>query len=231
MDINLTTALEALQKSFQTSSGQVVELRGERGEPGRDGRDGKDGKDAAPVSISIGIITSGDKPEARVRTESNNSFVLDLCLPRGPEGPRGLHGLPSEIPGPKGEKGDTPTPEEIKTLVKSVINENREAFRGPKGDRGESGAPSTVPGPAGQSIQGPQGERGEAGHSVNEEELKAIFIRVLSETGVLTETQARLVAVRTELKKAINRASARNQGEIRELYRRIDNIIDVGVTD
>lgn len=216
MEFNINEALAALTSSVQHS---VTEIRGEKGEKGDRGEVGPPGRDGRDVKLVIGAVISGDKAEARIR-QDGDVFVLDLCLPVGKQGERGFIGLPGPQ-GPQGERGE-------------------QGERGFKGDRGEVGPPgvgapgkdSVVPGPVGpRGEQGERGERGEPGHSVNEEELRAVLGRVLSETGLLTSAQARLVAVRAELKQAVARANSRNQTELGNVYRRIDNIIDTGITD
>lgn len=86
--------------------------------------------------------------------------------------------------GEKGEKGDSPSPDEITALVKAVIAENPARFRGDKGDagppgpRGDTGARG-APGPASRGLPGPKGQRGPVGlpgatcrHAVDVAELK-----------------------------------------------------------
>ncbi len=208
MDTNLTAALVALQNSMDR---KVVELRGEtgdRGLPGATGATGPAGKDA---KFKIGVVVQGDKAEARIREGGDNTFILDLCLPVGPAGPRGFIGLTGAngvdgkngtdgVDGKNGERGFT------------GANGQDSKVAGPKGDRGESG----------QSIKG---DKGDPGDSINEEQLKAIFIKVLSEAGVLSIQSAKLVAVHAELRRAINKANSRHMGELADVYRKVDEII------
>ena len=224
MGFNLTDALKALENSNSQAS-SIVELRGERGEVGPPGVDGKDGKDAPPVSIRIGTVVATDgEPAARIRATGDNSFVLDLALPKGPVGPRGPLGLQSEEPGPVGPKGDSPSEEELLRLIRRVVQENRQALTGPRGERGAEGER----GPQGvMGLKGDTGEQGPMGEAtiVSEDDLKEIFVRVLSDSGVLSEAQARLIAVRAELRRALHSVSSRSIAELQTVYRNVDNII------
>ncbi len=208
MDTNISAALAALQNSMDR---KVVELRGETGErglPGAIGATGPAGKDA---KFKIGVVVQGDKAEARIRESGDNTFILDLCLRRGEQGSRGFIGLP----GPAGVDG--------KNGTDGVDGKN-----GERGFTGERGADSKVAGPKGdrgEPGQSIKGDKGDSGDSINEEQLKAIFIKVLSEAGLLSEQSAKLVAVHAELRRAINKASSRNIAELTDTYRKIDEII------
>ncbi len=181
---------------------------GERGLPGATGAIGPAGKDA---KFKIGVVVQGDKAEARIRESGDNTFILDLCLPRGEQGPRGFIGLTGAngvdgkngtdgVDGKNGERGFTGANGQDSKVV------------GPKGDRGEPG----------QSIKG---DKGEPGDSIDETQLKAIFVSVLSDAGVLSAQAAKLVAVHAALKKAVHKANSRNIAELSEVYRKIDEII------
>ena len=208
MNSELKGALAALQNSMDR---KVVELRGETGERGLPGAIGATGRDGKPAKFKIGLVVSGEKAEARVRESGDNTFILDLCLPRGEQGARGFIGLTGAsgvdgkngidgVDGKNGERGFT------------GANGQDSKVAGPKGDRGEPG----------QSIKG---DKGEPGDSINEEQLKAIFIKVLSDAGVLSVTQAKLVAVHAELRRAVNKANSRNIAELTDVYQKIDEII------
>lgn len=207
--MNINEALAALANSTQS---RVVELRGEKGERGERGAVGPAGRDGKDVKLVIGRVIGGDEAQARIR-EQDGTFVLDLCISRGEQGPRGFQGFPGPQ-GPQGERGER----------------GEQGFRGERGETGPAG--QGAPGPKGEVGQrgergeaGPQGERGESGHSVNEEELKAILIRVLSDVGVLTEQSRKLIAVHAELKRALHKANSRNIAELTETYQKIDSII------
>jgi len=176
--------------------------------PGATGATGPAGKDA---KFKIGVVVQGDKAEARIREGGDNTFILDLCLPVGATGSRGLLGLPGKDAAPARDGVD-----------------GAEGRRGPAGRDGADGKDSIVPGPKGdrgESGQSIKGDKGDCGDSIDEAQLKAIFINVLSDAGVLSVTQAKLVAVHASLKKAIHRSSSRNIAELTDVYRKIDEII------
>lgn len=103
------------------------DIPGPVGPAGRNGRNGVDGR------VVIGQVVDGHFAAATVRVEDDVQ-IIDLVLPRGPEGPRG----PQGEQGLQGERGPV-------------------GLRGEKGERGEHGESGL------QGEQGPQGERGPAG--------------------------------------------------------------------
>lgn len=206
-DIN--AALAALQNS---TNYRVTELRGETGPQGPRGDKGDPGHDGKDVKLVIGKVISGDEAAARIR-QGGDTFILDLCLPRGAEGLRGPQGLPgphgSQGPaGPQGERGFR----------------GERGSEGPKGERGQEGerGPVGPQGLMGESIVGPQGE---PGRSVDEDQLKATLIALLSDAGVVSETLKKMIAVKAELKRCLHQATSRHQAELAEVYRKVDNII------
>jgi len=212
MDTNLTAALVALQNSMDR---KVVELRGEtgdRGLPGATGATGPAGKDA---KFKIGVVVQGDKAEARIREGGDNTFILDLCLPLGPQGDRGLLGLP----GPTGSRGETgPSGLRGERGERGYIGEKGDTGAGLQGLKGEVGPRGEI------GSQGPQGEKGDVG--MTREEIQGVIIEVLSDAGVMTEQASKLIRVKTELRKALNKATSRSQAEIQDLVRKVDEIVE-----
>ncbi len=223
MDTNLTAALVALQNSMDR---KVVELRGETGErglPGAIGATGPAGKDA---KLKIGIVVSGEKPEARIRESGDNTFILDLCLPRGEQGDRGFLGLPGKdgigkdgrdgesVVGPAGRPGRDGvdaaplSQQDVEKAVRKILEQNPEKFRGS----------------AGESVIGSKGERGEPG--MTREEIGQTIIEVLSNAGVITEQAKKLISVKAALRTALNKATSRSQAEMQDLVRKVDEILE-----
>jgi hypothetical protein len=190
---------------------RVTELRGETGErglPGTIGATGPAGKDA---KFKIGVVVQGDKAEARIREGGDNTFILDLCLPRGEQGPRGFIGLP----GPAGVDG--------KNGVDGVDGKNGErGFSGANGQDSKAAGPRGERGADGESIVGPRGEKGDTG--MTREEIIQILIETLQNVGVMTEQAQKLLAIRAKLKAAINEADARHSYQISEIIRDVDKL-------
>lgn len=213
MDIN--EALEVLRSNMKS---HVVELHGEKGERGERGLTGPAGRDGKDVRLVIGKVVAGSEAVARIRQEGN-TFILDLCLPCGEQGQRGHQGLPGKDgeQGPAGVKGESGS--------RGERGERGErGVEGPRGERGTVGerGPQGTTGPAGESVVGPKGE---PGRSIDEDQLKSVLIRVLSDTGVLTEQAQKLISVKGILKQALHQANSRHQAELADVYRKVDNII------
>ena len=205
---------------------KVVELRGETGErglPGATGATGPAGKDA---KFKIGIVVSGEKPEARIRESGDNTFILDLCLPVGATGPRGLLGMPGRdgigkdgrdgesVVGPAGRPGRDGvdaaplSQQDVEKAVRKILEQNPEKFRGL----------------AGESIRGDKGDPGIPG--MTREEISQTIIEVLSNAGVITEQAEKLIRVKTALRTALNKATSRAQAEMQDLVRKVDEILE-----
>lgn len=109
-------------------------IDGKNGTNGKDGIDGKDGINGETPTIRIGKVeTSEEHGGAKAvlkRKKGTNEYVLDLTLPRGPQGFPGFDGKP-------GKDG---------TLVfEELTDEQKEELRGPQGIPGEQG-PEGKPG-------------------------------------------------------------------------------------
>lgn len=110
-------------------------IKGDKGDPGAIGPQGPEGpkgdkgdpgKDA---EITIGMVTAGETPSAKVRKENGINY-LDLVLAQGPKGNTGNVGPE----GPKGDKGDTG----------ETGPQGPEGPKGPKGDTGTTPITYTV---------------------------------------------------------------------------------------
>lgn len=138
--------------------------RGQQGEPGQNGqdgaqgpagapgRDGQNGKDGATPTLKIGTITSvdPDQPaEAELIDNKDNSYTLNLTLPRGAKGETG--GI-NQVVKP-----------ELTIGTVTTVNSNDQAGASLT-KTSETGYAININIPAGKpGEQGPQGEPGKAG--------------------------------------------------------------------
>ena len=106
--------------------------QGPAGNPGRDGDKGDRG-DAGPANeLVIGTVTEAVDAAASI-TGTAPKQTLNLALPRGPQGERGVQG----DPGPQGEKGQPGDPG-------AKGDKGDQGDPGPQGEQGVPGAAATL---------------------------------------------------------------------------------------
>ncbi len=220
---NALSVLEAQTKRLEND--HLEKLRGPAGLRGERGLQGLSGRDAKDIKLSIGKVIVGNEAAARIRQE-NDTFILDLCLPKAEQGDRGLLGLPGKdgvgkdgrdgesVVGPAGRPGRDGvdaaplSQQDVEKAVRKILEQNPEKFRGS----------------AGESIIGSKGERGEPG--MTREEIGQTIIEVLSNAGVITEQAKKLINVKAALRTALNKATSRSQAEMQDLVRKVDEILE-----
>lgn len=99
---------------------------------------------------------------------------------------------PQGVPGPMGAKGDTPTDDQIKNLIKNVISnsspEQLANIRGPKGDTPTEAQLRTM---FGTTFKGDRGEKGDTGNPPSDEQVKTLIKNVIT-----TSTPDQLVNIK-----------------------------------
>ena len=103
---------------------------------------GRDGSDASVTTQNILRAVGGRPQDNQVLTYDESGTTLDWSdPPRGEQGPRGLPGRDSTVPGPAGPAGRDGVDGRDSTVPGPA---------GPAGAAGRDGKDSTVPGPAGR---------------------------------------------------------------------------------
>jgi hypothetical protein len=233
MGFSLDKAMAALRSQMKNIESEDLEKilakvsipgpRGEKGDPGSPGkdavvpkvRDGIDGKDAPIPEFVVTACTQGDAAAVQLKRDKNGAHVFSFTLPRGKQGEVGAA---SQIPGPRGLAGrdgvspEPPPPQFIETSVRktleAMIAANPEKFRGPVG-------------PAGEYVVGPKGDPG-----MTRAEIIQVLIETLQTSGVLTESQEKLLRIRAKLRAAINEADSRSQHTIGKIVKDVDKLFD-----
>jgi hypothetical protein len=163
-----------------------------RGPAGKDGKDGRDGPSPADVNMIIHAMfyKPDGTPEHHFqgpRGETGRPGRDGVNGANGATGPQGPCGVGS--PGPRGEEGRAPTKDDLKTLIREVLNENVERFRGVPG---RDGANSTIPGPEGKA--GAPGRDG-----LTEGQIRTLIENVLMSEVAQQAATTKLVAIQQEI--------------------------------
>ena len=159
---------EASAQLVKNDQGYVLNLSIPQGKQGIPGQSGSSQPVEANVNFAIGTVTSlpsDQDPSASVVKTAENSFQLNLGIPKGEkgdkgdQGPKGDPGEPGQ-PGQKGDKG-----KDGKSAYQSWLDSGNQgteddfikSLKGPQGDQGPQGVPGK------QGIQGEQGPVGPKG--------------------------------------------------------------------
>jgi hypothetical protein len=229
MSFSMDNAMAAIRSQFKNietedletilKSVQIPGPKGPQGDPGRDapkvrdGKDGSPGKDAPTPEFLVGSVVFGDAASVTLKRDKNNVLVFSFVLPRGKQGD------PSQVPGPTGPRGfagkdgasaEQPNEIQLAIAVKKVLEASPDKYRG---ERGES--------IKGESIKGEKGDPG-----MSRQEIIQVLIETLQTTGVLTESQEKLLRIRAKLRAAINEADSRSQFTISKIVKEVDVLFD-----
>ena len=123
-------AYAAAKKYVKETMKGAGAVKGEKGDPGIQGPKGDKGDKGDPgkdAEITIGSVTSGDTPSAKIRKENDVNY-LDLVLAQGPKGDKGDTGEtgPAGADGKDGAQGPAGA-------------DGIQGPAGPKGDKGDPG--------------------------------------------------------------------------------------------
>ena len=123
-------AYAAAKKYVKETMKGAGAVKGDKGDPGIQGPKGDKGDPGDPgkdAEITIGSVTSGDTPSAKIRKENDVNY-LDLVLAQGPKGDKGDTGEtgPAGADGKDGAQGPAGA-------------DGIQGPAGPKGDKGDPG--------------------------------------------------------------------------------------------
>ena len=120
-------AYAAAKKYVKETMKGAGAVKGDKGDPGIQGPKGDKGDPGKDAEITIGSVTSGDTPSAKIRKENDVNY-LDLVLAQGPKGDKGDTGEtgPAGADGKDGAQGPAGA-------------DGIQGPAGPKGDKGDPG--------------------------------------------------------------------------------------------
>lgn len=235
MSDQMQDLLNAIQRSNAAFQAERQELakgdRGERGLPGKDGRDAK-----IVIDKAVGAEVHQKYDEATNTTHISFRFLPPPQGPIGETGPRGAAGFSPRLVLGEVKDGMMPaaTLREIEPFVYELSLTLPRGMRGERGAQGLRG--ESIVGPKGDAITGPAGPAGAPGIDgkdgrdgmTREEIVKLVtstMLEVFQQVGLRDEIVAKLLAAKTELRKAVNDADARSQYQLSEILKRVDRIV------